>query len=141
MTLRRGLFLVQPTSLHATAERVLAAGASAVSPLEAATNSPPNSRRNLMISPRSFHRGPAFWIGTADAAKGGRDKRRWLAQFGNAKLLVKPVVDEPVSVTAFDVVRALAALDPAGFGLDDACAQLEGSTYVMAEEARRIVWY
>ena len=38
-----------------------------------------------------------------------------------------------------DVVKALAALDPAGFGLDDACAQLEGSTYVMAEEARRIV--
>jgi hypothetical protein len=35
-----------------------------------------------------------------------------------------------------DVVKALAALDPAGFGLDDACAQLEGSTYVMAEEAR-----
>jgi hypothetical protein len=34
------------------------------------------------------------------------------------------------------VVKALAALDPAGFGLDDACAQLEGSTYVMAEEAR-----
>ena len=33
-------------------------------------------------------------------------------------------------------VKALAALDPAGFGLDDACAQLEGSTYVMAEEAR-----
>jgi hypothetical protein len=39
-----------------------------------------------------------------------------------------------------DVVKALAALDPAGFGLDDACAQLEGSTYVMAE-ARRIVSY
>jgi hypothetical protein len=37
-----------------------------------------------------------------------------------------------------DVVKALAALDPAGFGLDDACAQLEGSTYVMAEEPRRI---
>ena len=35
-----------------------------------------------------------------------------------------------------DVVKALAALDPAGFGLDDACAQLEGSTYVMADEAR-----
>ena len=35
------------------------------------------------------------------------------------------------------IVKALAALDPAGFGLDDACAQLEGSTYVMAEEARR----
>jgi hypothetical protein len=35
-----------------------------------------------------------------------------------------------------DVVKALAALDPAGFGLDDACAQLESSTYVMAEEAR-----
>ena len=34
------------------------------------------------------------------------------------------------------LVKALAALDPAGFGLDDACAQLEGSTYVMAEEAR-----
>ena len=34
------------------------------------------------------------------------------------------------------VIKALAALDPAGFGLDDACAQLEGSTYVMAEEAR-----
>jgi hypothetical protein len=31
--------------------------------------------------------------------------------------------------------KALAALDPSGFGLDDACAQLEGSTYVMAEEA------
>ena len=31
-----------------------------------------------------------------------------------------------------DVVKALAALDPAGFGLDDACAQLESSTYVMA---------
>jgi hypothetical protein len=39
-----------------------------------------------------------------------------------------------------DVVKALAALDPAGFGLDDPCAQLEGRTYVMAEEARRIVW-
>jgi hypothetical protein len=38
-------------------------------------------------------------------------------------------------------VKALAALDPAGFGLDDACAQLEGSTYVMAEETRRIVSY
>jgi hypothetical protein len=35
-----------------------------------------------------------------------------------------------------DVVKALAALDPAGFGLDDACAQLEGSAYVMADEAR-----
>ena len=34
-----------------------------------------------------------------------------------------------------DVVKALATLDPSGFGLDDACAQLEGSTYVMAEEA------
>ena len=34
-----------------------------------------------------------------------------------------------------DAVKALAALDPSGFGLDDACAQLEGSTYVMAEEA------
>jgi hypothetical protein len=29
-----------------------------------------------------------------------------------------------------DGVKALAALDPAGFGLDAACAQLEGSTYV-----------
>ena len=39
-----------------------------------------------------------------------------------------------------DVVKALAALRPAAraAGLDDACAQLEGSTYVMAEEARRI---
>jgi hypothetical protein len=35
-----------------------------------------------------------------------------------------------------DLVKALAALDPAGFGLDDACAQFEGSTYVMAEEVR-----
>jgi hypothetical protein len=35
-----------------------------------------------------------------------------------------------------DIVKALATLDPSGFGLDDACAQLEGSTYVMAEEAR-----
>ena len=35
-----------------------------------------------------------------------------------------------------DVVKALAALDPAGCGLDDACAQLESSTYVMADEAR-----
>jgi hypothetical protein len=50
-----------------------------------------------------------------------------------------------------NVVKALAALDPAGFGLDDsstptrwttrvgdpgACAQLESSTYVMADEAR-----
>jgi hypothetical protein len=33
-----------------------------------------------------------------------------------------------------DVVKALAALDPAGFGLDDACAQLEGGSYVMAEK-------
>ena len=40
-----------------------------------------------------------------------------------------------------NVVKALAALDPAGFGLDDACAQLEGSTYVMGEEARCIVSY
>ena len=35
-----------------------------------------------------------------------------------------------------DIVKALAALDPAGCGLDDACAQLGGSTYVMADEAR-----
>jgi hypothetical protein len=40
-----------------------------------------------------------------------------------------------------DVVKALAMLDPAGYGLDDACAQLESSTYVMAEEPRRIVSY
>jgi hypothetical protein len=33
-------------------------------------------------------------------------------------------------------VKALAALDPAGCGLDAACAQLEGRTYVMADEAR-----
>ena len=41
------------------------------------------------------------------------------------------------SRAVLDVVKALAALDPAGFGLDDACAQLEGSTYVMADNARR----
>jgi hypothetical protein len=41
--------------------------------------------------------------------------------------------------SVLDVVKALAALDPAGFGLDDACAQLEGSTYAMVEEPRRIV--
>jgi hypothetical protein len=35
-----------------------------------------------------------------------------------------------------DVVKALAALDPSGFGLDDICAQLGISTYVMADEAR-----
>ena len=34
------------------------------------------------------------------------------------------------------VVKALASLDPAGCGLDAACAQLEGRTYVMAVEAR-----
>jgi hypothetical protein len=33
-------------------------------------------------------------------------------------------------------VTALAALDPAGFGLDDICAQPGGSTYVMADETR-----
>ena len=33
-------------------------------------------------------------------------------------------------------VKALASLDPAGCGLDAACAQLEGRTYVMADEAR-----
>jgi hypothetical protein len=32
--------------------------------------------------------------------------------------------------------QALAALDPVGFGLDDICAQLIGSAYVMADEAR-----
>jgi hypothetical protein len=35
-----------------------------------------------------------------------------------------------------DVVKALAALDPSGFGLDDICAQLGSSTYVMADETR-----
>ena len=34
------------------------------------------------------------------------------------------------------IVKALAALDPAGCGLDAASAQLEGRTYVMADEAR-----
>jgi hypothetical protein len=34
-----------------------------------------------------------------------------------------------------DVVKALAALDPAGCGLDAACAQHEGSTYVMARSS------
>ena len=33
-------------------------------------------------------------------------------------------------------VKALAALDPTGYGLDAASAQLEGRTYVMADEAR-----
>ena len=63
----------------------------------------------------------------------------------------------PISVELCSgLVKALATLDPSGFGLDDsstptrwdtrvgdpgACAQLEGSTYVMAEEARRIVSY
>ena len=46
-----------------------------------------------------------------------------------------------IRVALLDVVKALAALDPAGFGLDNACAQLEGSTYVMAEEACRIISY
>ena len=41
-----------------------------------------------------------------------------------------------ISIELLDGVKALAALDPAGCGLDDACAQLEGSTYVMADEAR-----
>lgn len=35
-----------------------------------------------------------------------------------------------------DVVKALAALDPTGRGLDGASAQLEGRTYVMADKAR-----
>ena len=35
-----------------------------------------------------------------------------------------------------DGVKALAALDPAGCGLDGASAQLESRTYVMADEAR-----
>jgi hypothetical protein len=35
-----------------------------------------------------------------------------------------------------DAVKALASLDPSGCGLDGASAQLEGRTYVMAEEAR-----
>ena len=34
------------------------------------------------------------------------------------------------------VVKALASLDPAGCGLDDASAQLGGRNYVMADEAR-----
>jgi hypothetical protein len=34
------------------------------------------------------------------------------------------------------VIKALAALDPSGCGLDAASAQLEGRTYVMADEAR-----
>jgi hypothetical protein len=33
------------------------------------------------------------------------------------------------------VVKALASLDPAGCRLDDTSAQLEGRTYVMADEA------
>jgi hypothetical protein len=40
--------------------------------------------------------------------------------------LRRPSHDQSRAV--LDVVKALAALDPAGFGLDDACAQLEGST-------------
>jgi hypothetical protein len=38
--------------------------------------------------------------------------------------------------TVLDVGKALAALDPSGFGLADICAQLGSSTYVMADEAR-----
>ena len=34
------------------------------------------------------------------------------------------------------VVKAIAALDPAGCGLDDASAQLAGRPYVMPEKAR-----
>jgi hypothetical protein len=58
--------------------------------------------------------------------------------FGGTRRL-RPSHDQRGAV--LDVVKALAALDPAGYGLDDACAQLESSTYVMAEEPRRIVSY
>jgi hypothetical protein len=61
------------------------------------------------------------------------------ADFCFCTRLRRPSHDQRRAV--LDVVKALAALDPAGFGLDDACAQLERSTYVLAEEARRIVWY
>ena len=40
--------------------------------------------------------------------------------------LRRPSHDQSRAV--LDVVKALAPHDPAGFGLDDACAQLEGST-------------
>jgi hypothetical protein len=50
-----------------------------------------------------------------------------------------PWRERPRDLTASAISSA--AIDPAGFGLDDTCAQLEGSTYVMAEEPRRIVSY
>ena len=65
--------------------------------------------------------------------------RTFDADFCLRNRLRRPSHDQRRAV--LDVVKALAALDPAGFGLDDACAQLEGSTYVMAEEARRRVSY
>src|SRR5262245_6951398 len=37
---------------------------------------------------------------------------------------------------ALDVVKALASLDPAGCGRDGVSAQLESSTYVMADKTR-----
>jgi len=49
-------------------------------------------------------------------------------------LIGRPSHDQ--SRTVLDVVKVLAALDPSGFGLDDICAQLIGSTYVMADEGR-----
>ncbi len=45
---------------------------------------------------------------------------------------------EPCSASSRLVACSAPLRGPAG--LDDACAQLEGSTYVMAEEARRIVF-
>ncbi len=63
--------------------------------------------------------------------------RTFDADLGFRTRLCRPSHDQRRAV--LDLVKALAALDPAGFGLGNACAQLEGSTYVMAEEACRII--
>jgi hypothetical protein len=56
------------------------------------------------------------------------------ADFCLGTRLRRPLHDQRRAV--LDVIKALAALDPSGFGLDDICAQLGSSTYVMADEAR-----
>ena len=70
------------------------------------------------------------WVHAVDRARNALNSRRWFSP-------ASAITDQRRAV--LDVVKALAALDPADFGLDDACAQLEGSTYVMAKELEAVL--
>ena len=97
----------------------------------------PNVRAGMLAGSRCDLRAECTRVVTCELARDPVRNSLYFSPYFSAFTLLSEVGHHNGQDRAvLDVVKALAALDPAGSGLDDACAQLESSTYVMANEAR-----